>query len=146
MNYRNPRFNAQGTIDCEIDHPEYGWIPFTATPDDVEECGRGLYHDILGSGGAAPHVGPTIEEIDLGLWREMATVSAFQIKALFLQAGYWDDVRAYLADADPVTQLAWDTAQEFQRLSLTILEIAEVLEISDEQLDDLFRFAATIKA
>jgi hypothetical protein len=29
-----------GTIDCDFNHPKYGWIPFTADPDDVEEHGR----------------------------------------------------------------------------------------------------------
>jgi hypothetical protein len=34
MNYRNPVFTATGTIDCEIEHPVYGWIPFTCDPKD----------------------------------------------------------------------------------------------------------------
>ncbi len=29
MNYRNAKYIANGLIDCEIEHPEYGWIPFT---------------------------------------------------------------------------------------------------------------------
>jgi hypothetical protein len=65
---------------------------------------------------------------------------------MLLQAGYWEDVSAHLADADPVTQLAWETAQEFERLSPTILELAGALGISDTELDDLFRFASTIRA
>lgn len=40
---RNPRRNAHGTIDIDIEHPVYGWIPFTASPDDVELHGRELY-------------------------------------------------------------------------------------------------------
>lgn len=46
MNYRNPTANADGTIDCEIEHPIYGWIPFTASPNDVEAFGREMF-DIL---------------------------------------------------------------------------------------------------
>jgi hypothetical protein len=34
MNYRNPVFTADSAIDCEIDHPTYGWIPFTCNPND----------------------------------------------------------------------------------------------------------------
>jgi len=34
MEYRNPIYNAFETIDCEINHPEYGWIPFTCDPND----------------------------------------------------------------------------------------------------------------
>jgi hypothetical protein len=43
MKYRNAKYNEIGTIDCEIEHPEYGWIPFTASPDDCEEYGRGIF-------------------------------------------------------------------------------------------------------
>lgn len=35
MDYRNARFLADGRIDCEINHPAYGWIPFTAAAGDV---------------------------------------------------------------------------------------------------------------
>lgn len=34
MNYRNPVYNQYGTIDCEIDHPEFGWMPTTLSPND----------------------------------------------------------------------------------------------------------------
>lgn len=46
MNYRNVQFNHLGTIDCELEHPDYGWIPFTANPEDVEQLGRDLYAEI----------------------------------------------------------------------------------------------------
>jgi len=50
MEYRNPRYNAFGTIDCEINHRIYGWVPFTASPDDVEPLGRGVHKSALASG------------------------------------------------------------------------------------------------
>lgn len=43
MNIRNPKWTATGMIDCEIDHPQYGWIPFTAAPDDTEANGREIF-------------------------------------------------------------------------------------------------------
>lgn len=50
MEYRNPVYNALGTIDCEIYHQDYGWIPFTASPDDTELHGRELYDAIVKAG------------------------------------------------------------------------------------------------
>ena len=47
LNARNPMFNRNGTIDLELDHPKFGWIPFTAAPDDEQEHGRLLYHMAL---------------------------------------------------------------------------------------------------
>lgn len=40
MEIRNAKLLEDGRIDCEIDHPVYGWIPFTAAANDVEEHGR----------------------------------------------------------------------------------------------------------
>jgi hypothetical protein len=56
MEYRNPVFNSFGTIDCEIEHPEFGWIPFTADPNDVEPIGAEVFNAAKGS--AAPYVAP----------------------------------------------------------------------------------------
>ena len=43
MDTRNVQYNVHGTIDCEINHPVHGWIPFTASPDDVEPLGLEIY-------------------------------------------------------------------------------------------------------
>ena len=56
MNYKNPIYNASGTIDMEINHPVHGPIPFTASPDDPEEHGRLLFADAQAT--AAPYVSP----------------------------------------------------------------------------------------
>lgn len=62
MNYRNAIYTADGRIDCEIEHPEYGWIPFTADPNDVAEHGREIFARIVEEGTAAPYV-PNLELI-----------------------------------------------------------------------------------
>lgn len=63
MNYRNARFNADGvTVDLELEHPQYGWIPFTASPDDSEEHGRKIYDAVVAAGSIAPYA-PTAEEL-----------------------------------------------------------------------------------
>lgn len=54
--------------------------------------------------------------------------------------GYMD------SEADPVTVLAYQNAQVFRRDSPTILALASHFELTDEQVDDLFRMAATIDA
>ncbi len=57
MDYRNATFNRFGTVDLEIDHPAYGWIPFTASPDDPEQFGRDMF-DSLDLAEVAPYVEP----------------------------------------------------------------------------------------
>ena len=71
MQARNPTQTAGTAIDLEIEHPVYGWIPFTASPDDVEQLGRDLYQQAASGayGPIAPYVAPPIlsptqEQID----------------------------------------------------------------------------------
>jgi len=40
---RNAVFTSDGRIDCEINHPSFGWVPFTADQNDVEEHGRIIF-------------------------------------------------------------------------------------------------------
>lgn len=48
IDVRNQKYNANGiTVDCEINHPVFGWIPFTASPNDIEEHGREVYKAII---------------------------------------------------------------------------------------------------
>ena len=46
MEYKNPKYNANGTIDVEINHPQLGWIAYTANSNDVEENGRVIFNDL----------------------------------------------------------------------------------------------------
>lgn len=60
MQVKNPHWaNSEHTlIDMEIDHPEFGWIPFTANPNDVEPSGRALYAEAV-----AGDFGPVAEYV-----------------------------------------------------------------------------------
>jgi hypothetical protein len=85
MDYRNSVFTADGNIDCEINHPVYGWIPFTCDPNDTgaEFDTAALFAEMQPH--AAPYVpppAPTPEEITA----EMRSLRSF----------------AYSAEADPL--------------------------------------------
>lgn len=62
MNAKNPQRNALGTIDLEIEHPEFGWIPFTADPADP--VGADLYASAEAGefGPVAPYEAPPVPE------------------------------------------------------------------------------------
>lgn len=47
MEVRNPRYTPSGTIECEINHPKYGWIPFGAMPHDPEPYGQSIYQALV---------------------------------------------------------------------------------------------------
>ena len=56
MKIRNARFVETGAIDCEIMHPTFGWIPFTADPQDGEVAGAIIYEAAVKT--AKPYVAP----------------------------------------------------------------------------------------
>jgi len=65
MEIRNPQYTASGAIDCEIEHPVLGWMPFTASPDDVEAHGREVFAAAVAAGPAPyvpPDPAPTIDD------------------------------------------------------------------------------------
>ena len=58
LEIKNLKANENGTIDLELNHPVYGWIPFTASPGDCEEHGRIIHKEALEGkyGAVAPYL------------------------------------------------------------------------------------------
>jgi hypothetical protein len=142
MDIRNPQYNAAGSIDCEINHPVFGWIPFTATPHPSEPLGTEIFQDAtLGKlGPIAPYVTPPIPV--------PASISRFQARAMLLQTNLLAGVEAMMAapETDAFARLAWADASIFRRNSPLVTAMAGTLGLSEGQLDDMFRFANTIEA
>jgi hypothetical protein len=150
VEWRSPQFTVDGRIDCEINHPLHGWIPFTVDPTDAGAPfdAAALDAEIRATGNVAAYVPPpepTAEEL-LAAERAGMVCSRFQAKAALMGAGLLASAEAAVAQADPVAQLAWAEAVEFRRTSPTIIALAAVLELTDEQIDDLFRAAVEISA
>lgn len=89
---------------------------------------------------------PLTPEQALAQERESMIVSRFQARAALLGAGLLATADAAIQGADEVAKLAWSDAQEFRRNSPLVAAIAAQLGLTDTQLDDLFRQAATIEA
>jgi hypothetical protein len=60
--------NAENTwFDVEINHPEYGWIPYSLNPDDTDmTVDNSVLLELIGSDFAA-YVAPTQAELDAEL-------------------------------------------------------------------------------
>jgi hypothetical protein len=65
MNYRNAKFVNTAIIDCEIEHPVYGWIPFTCDPNDTGALFNTatLFNQMANNPETIPYVEPTPEEL-----------------------------------------------------------------------------------
>jgi hypothetical protein len=70
LEYRNAVFKSAdglaGAIDCEINHPDYGWIEYTIDPNDTDDTvsNSHLTTQMEANDDVAAYVAPTWEEID----------------------------------------------------------------------------------
>jgi hypothetical protein len=82
----------------------------------------------------------------LALERASMVCSAFQARAALLGAGLLTAAQAAVDASTPEVQLAWEYAIEWRRTSPTIAALAAALELTDEDVDNLFRAAMLIEA
>lgn len=71
-------------------------------------------------------------------------VTPVQFRRALRRAGLYDLVTAYVATQDADTQDAWEYAVSIPRDDALVARAAAELGQSDEQVDDLFRLAATL--
>ena len=66
MEYRNPKALANGWIECEINHPDFGWIPFACDPEDkgANFDVAALHAEMSADPNLPPYVPPTPEELE----------------------------------------------------------------------------------
>lgn len=148
MQWRNPTFTADGRIDVEIDHPQFGWVPFTASPNDPEPLGRAIFA-AAAAGTVAPYVPPTPPTAAEVLAAERAGMVASRPQArIAMGPVLWAQVEAIAADpATPWPLRVWiEDFDELERLSQTTIDLGTAMGLTPEQMDDLFRLAMTIRA
>jgi len=73
MNYRNAKYIDAVRIDCEIEHPDFGWIPYTLDPADADMTINNdeLLAAMKAAGDVAAYVQPTQAELDAELAAEL---------------------------------------------------------------------------
>jgi hypothetical protein len=66
MNYRNAKYIDPIRIDCEIEHPIHGWIPYSLDPSDTDMTinNDDLLAAMSQNGDVAAYVPPTQAELD----------------------------------------------------------------------------------
>lgn len=67
MNYRNAKHTSCGRIDCEIEHPKHGWIPYTLDPADTDTTVDNDALLLAIGDDAEAYVPPTQEDLDVAV-------------------------------------------------------------------------------
>lgn len=138
IEYRNPTYNRLDTIDVEINHPIYGWIPFTAAPDDVEEFGRDIFA-AASLGNVGPYVPPPEPEPVVP-----DRVTARQFKLQLLASGLLDQVEGWIATQSQAVQIAYANSGTFVRDEPMMQSGFAALGFTPTQIDAFFTAAAGI--
>jgi len=140
---RNAEYNALGGIDCELEHPDYGWMPFSAARGTGEHHMQTIWQR-LKELDVAPFVPPDPVD-ELALEREGMVCSPLQGR-MILGEDVCDMLDAL--SADPKTPWAMRQAilyaTQWHRTSQAMTEMAYLLQYTDEQMDVLFRQAMAI--
>ncbi len=145
MDARNLAYNAHGTVDMEIDHPIYGWIPFTASPDDSEQLGRDLYAEAIAGtlGTIAAYVTPPPPPPIVP-----TEVTMRQARIVLLRGGYLAQVDAAIAamtgTAGQEAQITWASSSVVRRDNPLLAQMTTALGLTSAQLDGLFQLAETL--
>lgn len=140
MQVRNPIYSnsTNTTIDLEIEHPDYGWIPFTASPEDVEQHGRDLYAAAKRGdfGAIAPYVEPEPQPTPIP-----ASVTRRQGRLALLQAGKLEAVEQAVSEAGLAAQINYE-ADTWDRDNALLVQLWTELGGTETELDELFILAA----
>lgn len=141
MQIRNPIWSGKDMINVEMDHPVYGWIPCTLSPDDRNTS---ALYAIAMDGDIAPYL--DVSEVSHAeLVPEF--VSVWQIKTQILRDGLLDDADLAIENSeDREVIIAWNGAQTLLRSGQTIALISESLSLSNQEMDNIFIQASKIEA
>jgi hypothetical protein len=117
--YRNARaFNeSASSIDVEINHPEYGWIPYLLTDYDTDNTINNDDLRALIGDDYAPYIPPTQEELD-----QQAAAYFRQVRSEYLQ---------HLVDPIVSNPLRWGSLTDEEQLEVTIFR-QNLLDISTQ--------------
>lgn len=110
MDYRNPVYTVDGRITCEIDHPHYGWIPFTADGNDVEALGVLVFDLITEQGDAAQYV-PELPQVASSDPNDY-TLTQAQWRHMARSAGLWDHIDTVKSQLKASDLSAWADIME----------------------------------
>ena len=145
MDIREASYNADGSINCMISHPRYGWIPYTAREDDPDTRGAKIWCIAKAhiDGLDPPDVGddelqpPSPEEL-MRRARLARRVDKLALVRNLRALDRWDDFKAALAAAGSDVEEDWQIAGSIGRLDPVFLRIFAHLGMTEEDTDIAF--------
>lgn len=139
MEFRNARYLKDGRIDCEVNHPQLGWIPFTASIDDPDAKGRRVFVSIVEAGAAEAYTPPPAPSHDelMSVWREKASCSMLSLQDHLIDIGLFEGAEAASQNIDPKWRIRWEArgGVDVSRSNPLLDQFAGMIGLTSDQVD-----------
>lgn len=172
MILRNAQYTQNGSIDCEINHPTHGWIPYTIPTDGGFET---LAMFELAAQTATPYVPDPAQELATARARKIDEINAMYVASITplireypdIEQATWlaqeREARAYLeweefgAEGEPAPPMpvldnillgrnGEDGTETMQQLCLAVLENADLFAAAQQRTGKRQRLEKLAKA
>lgn len=132
-------------IDLLATCEEYGEIPMTLNLVDTEDL-----HTFVRADGVEVPLEEYCKSLEIEAFVEIIpttsipfNISMRQARLQLLEVGLLDDVEAFIS-SDRKSQIEWEYATSVERYSPLVEAIKGALNLSDEQIDDMFLEASKL--
>lgn len=147
MRALNLRYLANGWIDATIEHPELGWIPYTAAPDTGDDFAEATWRELSARTDIAPHDSAG----DLAI--ERAGMSAYRLafedaasRTAYAGGTLLEAIDNLLASVPKKQSRRYNNITIFERTRPEITTfLIDALNMKDAEVDHLFRLAMQIE-
>ena len=141
-NVTNPAWaNAEHTmVNATVTHSEFGEIPFSASPNDVEEHGREIFANLVAGkfGEIAEYVAPVVPVVvpqEISKAQGIVVMSEVPVG----DSNLWLTVKAYFdTEADEISRDLFKAVTVFNRQSPMLNALKDRFGLDDAALDLLF--------
>lgn len=143
MLFRNMHYNQFGSIDMEVEHPQYGWIPFTADPNDVEQHGQELYAAAIENGEIAEYVPPSPEQMRAALPDLTRKQFRLGMRNLGISTAMINSAIEAIPDNDAreIAQIEWEDSAMYSRTHPLVVQLITVFNKSADDVDNEWKQA-----
>lgn len=150
--YRNPAFNADGSIDVELHYVDDTsgvdkWQGATLNPKDDMKWYVDMHARVLAEGGIAAYVAPTMEQARAS----MQNASSYQIRRALLNHGITtvminEAIATRIADPTEteIASIDFGYGQSLKRSSASVTVVLSLLGFSPDQQDALWQEALAV--
>ena len=152
-NVRNVSYNADGSIQCEVKHPNehFGWVEYTARSDDPNARGQRIWSiaKAMVDGTDIPEVQdeviqPPSPEQALHRARLRNRSDKLDLMRAMKKLGRWDAFKAALDESG--AQDEWDTAGSIRRLDPVFCPLMDHIGMGDDEQDIAFGMRRMMEA